>query len=154
MASCVGSSCLICDAACGAMSCSSISSDSGCRSVLLASKHRQRASRKSQNGSLGSSPCAACAAASRKVVLKTSCALRESPSIKKQKRYSCVKFCCLSDTLPSFVFAKFSPLYAVHFHRQETIRLSCRSAAPPLERKRLQLLQPASYFLGLLAACR
>src|SRR5882757_5126635 len=83
------------------MSCSSISSDSGWRSVLLASKQRQRASRKSQKGSLGSSPCAARTAASRNVVLKTSCALRESPSIKKQKRYSCGKFCFRSDTLDS-----------------------------------------------------
>src|SRR4029077_16767949 len=125
MSSCVGSSCLICDAACGAISCSSISSDSGCRSVLLASRQRQRASRKSQKRSLGNSPCAARKPASRNVVLKTSCALRESPSIKKQKRYSCGKFCVRSDTLPSFVFAKFSALYAVHFHRQELIRLSC-----------------------------
>src|SRR5215470_19664133 len=111
------------------MSCSSISSDSGCRSVLLASKQRQRASRKSQKGSLGSSPCAARTAASRKVVLKTSCALRESPSIKKQKRYNCGKFCFRSDTLPSFVFAKFSALYAAPYHRQEVIHLSCMSAA-------------------------
>src|SRR5206468_2549813 len=113
------------------MSCSSISRASGCRSVLLASKQRQRASRKSQKGSLGSSPCAARTAASRNVVLKTSCALRESPSIKKQKRYSCGKFCFRSDTLPSFVCAKFSALYAVHLHRQEAIHLSCRSALLP-----------------------
>src|SRR5206468_12711331 len=90
------------------MSCSSISNDSGCRSVLLASKQRQRASRKSQKGSVGSAPWAARTAASRNVVLKTSCALRRSPSIKKQKRYSCGKFCVRSDTRQSFVFAKFS----------------------------------------------
>src|SRR4029453_10960902 len=134
------------------MSCSSISSDSGCRSVLLASKQRQRASRKSQNGSLGSCPCAARTAASRNVVLKTSCALRESPSIKKKKQKSLGKFCFRSDTLSSFVFAKFSALYAATSHRQEAIRLSCRSAAPALSRKRLQLLQPARYFLCVLPA--
>src|SRR4029453_16178152 len=106
------------------MSCWSILSDSGCRSVLLASKQRQRASRKSQKGSLGNSPCAARRPASRNVVLKTSCALRESPSIKKQKRYSCGKFCLRSDTLPSFVFAKFSAFYAFTSYRQEVIRLS------------------------------
>jgi len=72
-----------------------------------------------------------CSAHSRfaHVVLKTSCALRESPSIKKQKRYSCGKFCFRSDTLPSFVFAKFSALYAAICYRQEAIRLSCMSAA-------------------------
>src|SRR5581483_5415241 len=102
-ASCVGSSCLICEVAYAPMSCSSILSGSGCRSNLLVSKQRHRASRKSQNRSLGRSPWAARTAASRNVVLKTSCALRESPSIKKQKRYSCGKFCFRSDTLQSFV---------------------------------------------------
>jgi len=66
--------------------------------------------------------------------------LRESPSIKKQKRYSCGKFCFRSDTLPSFVFAKFSALYAATYDRQEVIRLSCTSTALVLKQKRLQLL--------------
>src|SRR6266581_3924411 len=68
IASCAGSSCSICNGAPGAISCSSISSDSGFKSVLVASKQRQRASRKSQNGSFGNCPWAAPRAASRNVV--------------------------------------------------------------------------------------
>src|SRR6266700_3375487 len=98
----MGSSCSICDKASGVISCSSISRGSACKSALLASKQRQRASRKSQNRSFGSDPSAARNAASRNVVCKTSCALLESPSIKKQKRYSCARFCFGTDTLIFF----------------------------------------------------
>src|ERR1044072_928185 len=106
------------------MSCLLIWSDSGWRSILLASKQRQRASRKSQKDSLGSSPCAARTAASRNVVLKTSCALRRSPSIKKQKRYSCGKFCFRSDTLHPSSLQNLAPLYAGTYYPQEAIHLS------------------------------
>src|SRR5437870_7790101 len=125
------------------MSCSSISTDSGCRSILLASKQRQRASRKSQKDSLGNSPCAARTAASRNVVLKTSCALRRSPSIKKQKRYSCGKFCFRSDTLLSL--KKFWALYAPPLDRQGFVAGSLNETARSCNRSGLRLAERGGY---------